>query len=1242
MKILSVRFENLNSLKGAWKIDFQGSDFSENGLFVITGQTGAGKSTILDAICLALYQQTPRLDRITQSKNELMTRGTGDCLAEVEFAVKGKGYKVFWSQKRARNSATGKLQGPVCLLSEVDGEVLCNKSSEVLKQVVELTGLDFSRFTKSMLLAQGGFAAFLNAKPEIRAELLEELTGTEIYCEISKHVFERNKQVQAELKSLAGQAEILEILSEEQRVELQIQIKNSKQYLKDKKLALKTLEQAIAWLSKSTLLLVKIAQQQSEVDTAKQALHDFNAQLTAIEYAKQASLISPDFDLLTNSNKQLDESRTALDDCSNKHQAVRQQLTKAQQAVTLLSEQEQLQKVQYKKQIQHLNEVLVPLDIKIDDAGALKKSQEEGVNTQQASLTSEQQKLASAQTKLQNDQKQLTALQQRLDNEAYIDKLSESLPVIEHLLINYQDEQQKQHAIKAQLDSMSAQQRSLQKKHQASLLSIQNETNNIIAKDALTKQKQQNLTQLLASFSCERVAQANEKLTEIFTQKQDCSAALQLCEKRDKNTLELHQNQQQIETRQAKFEQDSQHLNDLLESGKKQAQVLEDLEKLIEQEEIIRSLENLKIKVEKEKPCPLCGSLEHPALDNYQALALPQTQLRKKAAKLLVEQTRTQYSELKGNLKAEQQQLTALKTANGLLIQAQQDLTEQWLQNSYLSRFTYSPDSYLQIRRQFQALTDQQGQLESLVKESTVLEQDLQQLNHDAQLLHNSLVSLQADCSKIEADLAQSHNETQRLEVELTAVSRHVEQIQSQIKMQFEAFTQQAKDVPDNEQLLAVFFAQPDLWVNKQQTLISDQKALKQQVQLLIERVSPQLQAVALLTQQVEQAEAVFKQTAHELTALAASFVLLNQQRVEQFSSATQTQLRERYEKTLSDKQLLSDKAVKQQQQLSVDEQGLQGQLSQLTLQQAKFIEQSLQAKRIFDQKLKNSPFTNLAEFKHAYLSVEQLELLIRQKNALDEAYLTAKTRLASAQTESEAHSALQLTAKNTETLTMELTAINNEVDQLSELYVEQKGLIQSDLRAQEKQQSLLVEQQLQKETAEQWAILNDLIGKADGSKFRTFAQGLTLDNLVYLANKEMANLHQRYQLQRNVEQPLALQVIDLWQANAIRDVKTLSGGESFLVSLGLALALSNLVSHKTQIESLFLDEGFGTLDANTLEIALDALEKLNATGKLIGVISHVEALKERINKQIHVRKGGGAGVSQLDKQYRFIEEDQT
>ncbi len=110
--------------------------------------------------------------------------------------------------------------------------------------------------------------------------------------------------------------------------------------------------------------------------------------------------------------------------------------------------------------------------------------------------------------------------------------------------------------------------------------------------------------------------------------------------------------------------------------------------------------------------------------------------------------------------------------------------------------------------------------------------------------------------------------------------------------------------------------------------------------------------------------------------------------------------------------------------------------------------------------------------------------------------------------------------------------------------------------------------------------------------------------------------------------------MVDTWQADAVRDTRTLSGGESFLVSLALALALSDLVSHKTRIDSLFLDEGFGTLDSETLDTALDALDALNATGKTIGVISHVEAMKERIPVQIKVKKINGLGYSRLDKEY--------
>lgn len=222
MKILSLRLKNLNSLKGEWKIDFAAEPFAGSGLFAITGPTGAGKTTLLDAICLALYHRTPRMSTLSASGNELMTRHTADCLAEVEFEVKGQGYRAFWSQRRARDKVEGALQAPKVELARIDGgEILTDKIREKESLTAELTGLDFERFTKSMLLAQGGFAAFLEANANQRAELLEELTGTEVYGQISQQVYERTKAAEQSLNLLKSRAQGMELLDEAQRTELQ-------------------------------------------------------------------------------------------------------------------------------------------------------------------------------------------------------------------------------------------------------------------------------------------------------------------------------------------------------------------------------------------------------------------------------------------------------------------------------------------------------------------------------------------------------------------------------------------------------------------------------------------------------------------------------------------------------------------------------------------------------------------------------------------------------------------------------------------------------------------------------------------------------------------------------------------------------------------------------------------------------------------------------------------------------------
>ncbi|WP_269845033.1 SbcC/MukB-like Walker B domain-containing protein, partial [Wohlfahrtiimonas populi] len=163
-----------------------------------------------------------------------------------------------------------------------------------------------------------------------------------------------------------------------------------------------------------------------------------------------------------------------------------------------------------------------------------------------------------------------------------------------------------------------------------------------------------------------------------------------------------------------------------------------------------------------------------------------------------------------------------------------------------------------------------------------------------------------------------------------------------------------------------------------------------------------------------------------------------------------------------------------------------------------------------------------------------------------------------------------------------------------------------------------------QRAECQRWDKLHGLIGSADGKKYRNFAQGLTFELMVNHANRQLEKMTDRYLLMRDKAEPLKLNVMDNYQAGEERSTKNLSGGESFIISLALALGLSKMASRKVRVDSLFLDEGFGTLDEEALDTALAVLSNLHGEGKLIGVISHVSALKERIQTQIRVKPMNG------------------
>jgi len=235
MKILAIRGKNIASLDGEFSVDFTCDPLFSAGLFAITGPTGAGKSTLLDVLCLALFDKTPRMNRArengvllpdvqdkTLSQNDcrsLLRRGTAKGYAEVDFlAVDGENYRARWSVRRARNRVDGSLQpSEIRLYNLSSGDEEQGGKGELLRRISDLLGLSFEQFTRAVLLAQGDFATFLKAPEEEKADLLEKLTGTEIYSRISQAVFAHAKEVRERYEEIVRQKGALSILSEEER-----------------------------------------------------------------------------------------------------------------------------------------------------------------------------------------------------------------------------------------------------------------------------------------------------------------------------------------------------------------------------------------------------------------------------------------------------------------------------------------------------------------------------------------------------------------------------------------------------------------------------------------------------------------------------------------------------------------------------------------------------------------------------------------------------------------------------------------------------------------------------------------------------------------------------------------------------------------------------------------------------------------------------------------------------------------
>jgi len=1158
MRILAIRGGGLASLAQPFEIDLTQEPLAGTGLFAITGETGAGKSTILDALCLALYGDYPRaaIDKrekvndpsevVLQASDprNILTRGAGAGHAEVDFiGVDGVAYRASWAVRRAKNKPTGRLQAVERKLERCDGTATVATSIESVKAaVIEKSGFTFEEFRRSVLLAQGEFDAFLLADEAQRAALLEKITGTELYSRISMQVFATTAERQHQLDLLEAQRQAIGL-----RPECDLIAERA--------------EEASALAAQRTA-----EAERQQVDAVLAAASD----LTGLRRAAGARAGEA-----AEAARAVDEAGIALDCAETARDGEASALGRIDIEIV---------------ELEPLWQEASRLDDRFADAGQRCAASAVALTDAQRSEAAAKERLAALDSERHSTEEQQTTALAGLARDAAHALLTEQearfvagLKAYAGLARRLETTREEARRAEVEIDRLTA---SIARSETA-LVTDRSERSRIAELVAARRAALEAIDDMALSL----------REVDLLAADADIGQALEAVRERDRADAVLASARTEAQAASAEEAMQDRRATEVRTALQERARAREELSQLCDMADAALSASATKMRsvLIDSEPCPVCGALDHPfahADDTGTALARDikhrRTVLDHEIAALTETLTEAE---------------TARSRAAGAIRQALDTIA------------TVEPH-LAEVRS---LLTRRQA---GLVRHAALLGRPAAITDDAGALTAAMLDTVRAACAAARRSVADARGRARALHAEIEDLRKAEARVADRIEKAVAAGNAERQALAG---LAGTATARGDR--------LGD---LRDEMAGLLQELAPALAAAAMMTSDVERDVAAAKQ---RLQSLAGSY----RDRI-----AERDRVAERLARLKGDIDLAANDLSH----------------AAANLARAEEHDALCRAESERARTSRSALLGGVATEPHRQAALARRSAAREAMQVAAEAVVQAKLALARAQsgaaaaakaeelaTAAAAAAAVRLEhaaiVADAEPATVE--RLRTEVPEALSGFAERRhGLDQSidaakarlvliadarvrDGEAREKSARLAAEYDAKAQDHAIWQAVNAAIGQADGAKFRRFAQSVTLDHLIDLANVQIAALSPRYRLRRSTLADLALDVIDRDMGDEIRSPRSLSGGERFLVSLALALALSRLEGRQTFVDTLFIDEGFGSLDGDTIDLAVGALESLQGQGRKVGVITHVAAMVEQIAVQVKVEKhGSGRSVVRI------------